>query len=146
MTIVDFLPIVDAILESVGPQELSDNTLLQLRAVFSENLVIAALDLIDRGNIIHYTTPWGHTEYEVLGSTATYSVFLDLGTARIPFYCSCPAFSRIVLAGESAVMCKHVLATRLAKQLSLCTERPSAPDDLADLFCRKMTLPSTFAG
>ena len=100
----------------------SDDTLTTLRAILPEKVLIAALDLIDRGNgiqrlypicaphllsdslVIHYVTPWGHSEYEVLGSTATYTVLLDVPLAPIPYSCACPAFIYSVLTSRTHIM------------------------------------------
>lgn len=104
--------------------------------------------------VIKYSTSWGYCEYEVIGSTSTYSVLLDLPLILIPYHCTCPAFTSVVLESETFVMvgciiqarkywltilikCKHVLAARLAQKMSMCSERPTAPEDLAILFQRQ---------
>ncbi len=99
-----------------------DDTFQKLSYVFPENLIIGALDLLDRGNgehflqnfntlpifiyglVIHYETPWGYSEYEVLGSTDRYSVFVDLHASRIPYSCTCSAFMEFVLLSETHIM------------------------------------------
>lgn len=149
---------------------MSNDTLTTLRTILPEKLVIAALDLIDRGNgiqdyvfiampaypylVTHYVTPWGHSEYEVLGSTATYAVLLDVPVAPIPYSCACPAFIYSVLISRTHVMvcilspsysildfiplqCKHILAVLIARKMDLCIERPTNADDLAAIFLRR---------
>ena len=62
------------------------------------------------GLVIHYETPWGHSEYDVLGSTDSYSVFVDLHASRIPYSCTCSAFMEFVLLSETHIMvciCKY---------------------------------------
>ncbi|KAJ7287584.1 hypothetical protein C8J57DRAFT_1048648, partial [Mycena rebaudengoi] len=68
-----------------------------LQSIFPRNLVLAALDLIDRENVIKYVGPAKNSHYEVLGSTATYHVFLDV-PGPISAYCTCPAFAYLVLS------------------------------------------------
>jgi len=124
--------------------ELSHDSLTKLQTIFPEKLIIAALDLIDRECVIHHTTPWNHTEYAVLGSTATYTVLLDLDAApKVPYSCTCPSFIYAVLLSETHVMCKHLLATFLARKLSLCIERPTDLDRLSALYNSHFTLVET---
>jgi hypothetical protein len=100
----------------------SDELLHKLRCILPENIILAALDIIDcecgefnrnrirvsrhycNTAVIKYTTPHSYPQYEVLGSTATYSVFLDMALAPMPFHCSCPAFSYVVLGSKSHIM------------------------------------------
>lgn len=152
------------------------DSLMKLQIIFPENLIIAALDLIDRGNgrpldarkrkepfnwyffslsVIRHITPWGHNEYEVLGSTATYTILIDLDAApNIPYSCTCPSFIYAVLLSETHIMvrshnlssfwiiifilpcpqCKHLLATFLARKLSLYIERPTDLNDFSTLY------------
>ena len=56
-------------------------------------------------SVIRHITPWDHTEYEVLGSTATYTILLDLDAApKVPYSCTCPSFTYAVLLSETHVM------------------------------------------
>jgi len=124
--------------------ELTYDSLMKLQIIFPESLIIAALDLIDRRSVIRHITPWNHTEYQVLGSTATYTILLDLDTApKVPYSCTCPSFIYAVLLSETHLMCKHLLATFLARKLSLCIERPTDLDDLSTLYNLNFTLAST---
>ena len=162
---------------------------MKLQIIFPENLIIAALDLIDRGSgklplyifhgwevfnctffsVIRRITPWGHTEYQVLGSTATYTILLDLDAApRVPYSCTCPSFIYSVLLSETHIMvcfqnnlqyffcffkyahflisqCKHLLAAFLARNLSLSIERPTDLDDLTTLYNMQFALAETTA-
>ena len=117
--------------------------------------------------MIRHITPWGHTEYEVLGSTATYTILLDLDAApKVPYSCTCPSFIYAVLLSETHLMvcmifflpselmfiilptlsppqCKHLLATFLARKLSLCIERPTDLDHLSDLYNSHFKLAET---
>jgi len=122
--------------------ELSYDSLMKLQTIFPENLIISALDLIDRRNVIRHITPWNHTEYQVLGSSSTtYTILLDLDAApKVPYSCTCPSFISTVLSSETHIMCKHLLATFLARKLSLCIERPTDLDQLSDLYNSHFTL------
>ncbi|XP_006460639.1 hypothetical protein AGABI2DRAFT_70344, partial [Agaricus bisporus var. bisporus H97] len=82
----------------------TDDDLYRLQHAFPEQTVLGALDLIDRGNVLKYTTSWGHTEYEIIGSNGTYLVLLDVSTTGYPYFCSCPAFIHYVLQQKNHVM------------------------------------------
>lgn len=140
MSSFELLMIAEAVITSVKPGVLSDETIQRLRSLFPDTLVLAALDLVDRESVIKYTTPWGRSHYEVLGSTATYTVFPQISPSLTPAmsaYCTCPAFTYAVLISESHMMCKHVLATRLAEQMARCLVRPVSKDDLASIIVRQ---------
>lgn len=83
-----------------------DDALEKLRFFFPETLLLGALDLIDRDSVIVYNTPWGRSQYEVLGSTATYAVFpgLPSGGGHTLAYCTCPAYAYSVLLSETQLM------------------------------------------
>lgn len=135
------LCLADAIIESIVETDtLSDQSIAKLNSIFPETLVVAALDLVDRENIIKYVVSWRQSEYEVLGSTTTYNVLLDLTTAPVPYFCSCPAFAYAVLLCRTHLMCKHVLATRLAVKLSRCIERYVTADSLIELFNKQLSI------
>lgn len=131
------LHIADAVIDSAEFDTPSEELVRKLHCIIPENVILAALDLIDCECVIKYTSPQGYPQYEVLGSTATYSVFLDMALAPMPIYCTCPAFSYVVLGSKSHIMCKHILATRLANKLSLVIERPMTPDDLQLMMARQ---------
>jgi len=134
----EFRTLAETVIASVEPDNLK-HSLEKLRFFFPDTLVLAALDLIDRENVIKYTMPWGRSQYEVLGSTANYTVFPTLfppGSQPLS-YCTCPAFAYSVLLSETHLMCKHVLATLLAQRLSRCIERPMSQDELAAFVLRK---------
>ncbi|KJA27818.1 hypothetical protein HYPSUDRAFT_119750, partial [Hypholoma sublateritium FD-334 SS-4] len=82
----------------------SDDSLLKLRAIFPEKMIVAALDIIDRTNVVYFSTPWGHSEYQVMGSTGSYTVFLDLRNSKVPHSCTCPAFLSSVLMQGAHIM------------------------------------------
>ncbi|KAJ3827321.1 hypothetical protein F5880DRAFT_1474720, partial [Lentinula raphanica] len=118
-------------LETDSSQYLTEDSLLKLHSIFSDTLILAALDLIDQRKVTESSTPWGFVEYEVLGSTATHIVYIGLPKTLMPSYCSCPAFNLTVLETGQSLMCKHVLATRLAIRLGLCVKQQISLDYLA---------------
>ncbi|KAK2467887.1 hypothetical protein APHAL10511_000182 [Amanita phalloides] len=134
----DTVHILKSILDSVKSNELSDDTIEILQSLLPENLILAAFDLVDREKVIQYVTAWGGRFYQVLGSTATYSVYVDMTIAPIPYYCTCPAFAYAVLLSSTHAMCKHVLATYLARQLSRCTDRSIGPDEFLQVIARHL--------
>ncbi|PSR72107.1 hypothetical protein PHLCEN_2v12022 [Hermanssonia centrifuga] len=108
-----------------------DEFLDKLRFFFQDNLLLAALDLVDRDNgavflrmpaicnedspfihlitsVIKFTTAWGYTQYQVLGTTSTYTVFLGAvtvdGNRKTPPYCTCASFAYSVLLSEYQLM------------------------------------------
>ncbi|KAF9227410.1 hypothetical protein BS17DRAFT_464135 [Gyrodon lividus] len=122
--------IVQAVISSIQEDSFEEG-IDKLRALFPDTMIVAALDLVDRDNVLKYRTPWGRCHYEVLGSTAAYSIFPRLGcSTNVSSYCTCPSFAFAVLMSESHLMCKHVLAVCLAEQLSRCVERPISDHDL----------------
>jgi hypothetical protein len=112
----------------------TDEQVLQLNLVFSEDLLLAALDIIDRNSgtffvllgfqtlantstVLKHTTAWGGAHYEVFGSTTSYTVHPHLAVpanSKAPnAYCSCPTFTHTtLLAKEPQLMVrssfKHV--------------------------------------
>ncbi|KAH9839295.1 uncharacterized protein C8Q71DRAFT_505589 [Rhodofomes roseus] len=132
--------LVPTVLESIRPDTFDEDGLEKLRFLFSDTLVLAALDLIDRESVIKYKKPWGGIQYEVYGSTANYTVFPGLpGPSpdnKSSSYCTCPAFAYSVLLSRTQIMCKHLLATLVAERLSKCIERNIQPNDLAALSVR----------
>jgi len=128
----DLVRICEATIESVQPGILSDDSLQKLRIIFPDTLILAALDLVDTQSVIQYVAPWGRTHYEVLGSTSTYTVFPISPTP----YCNCPSFAYAVLMHQSQLMCKHVLATRLALRMSRCVVRKVSRDELTSIIVR----------
>jgi hypothetical protein len=106
----------------------SDEAVEKLGILFSEQLLLAALDLIDRdcgmrkhrlllsvkitsltsrvfsSTVIKYISPWGRSHFSVLGMTGSYAVFPSLHqSCSIPFFCTCPAFSYAVLISHSQI-------------------------------------------
>ncbi|KAI0295841.1 hypothetical protein B0F90DRAFT_1132845 [Multifurca ochricompacta] len=134
MSTINIYSVIRSILDSIEPGNFSDETIEKLGVLFSEQLLLAALDLIDRDCVIKYILPWGSSHFGVLGLTGPYSVFPNLHhSCPIPFFCTCPAFSYAVLISQSQLTCKHVLATLIAERLSKCVVRNTDSDEFISL-------------
>jgi len=117
----------------------TEDLLRQLQFFFPDNLILAALDLIDRECVIRYISPISRTHLQVIGSTTRYNVKLDLPLGSqhsSKFWCSCPAFTFSVLLSETHFMCKHVLASRLAENMDRVVVRKVGFEEWADLVSR----------
>ncbi|KAF8894112.1 hypothetical protein BD779DRAFT_977565 [Infundibulicybe gibba] len=97
MPLKDLSLLASAVLDLIQPGTLSDGALFKLQCVIPEKLLTSALDLIDRENVVKLTTPWGRTEYQILGSAAIHTVILEPRNNYMPSYCSCSAFAHLVL-------------------------------------------------
>ncbi|KAL4254414.1 hypothetical protein ABKN59_003679 [Abortiporus biennis] len=109
------LNLENAAIESLGDPTSTDDLddyFETLQFLFSERLILAAFDLIDRESVIRFKTPWGSHH------------------SPTP-YCTCPAFTYGVLLSGSEIMCKHLLATMIAIKMSRCIERTLSLNDLA---------------
>jgi len=138
MSSVNVYSVFQAILETIDPENLSDEAVEKLGVLFSEQLLLASLDLIDRDCVIKYVSPWGRNHFSVLGMTGSYAVFPSLHqSCSIPFFCTCPAFSYAVLISRSQITCKHVLATLIAQRLSRCVVREMNKAEFVTLLARQ---------
>ncbi|KAH9159846.1 hypothetical protein EDB89DRAFT_1864163 [Lactarius sanguifluus] len=132
----------------------SDEAVEKLGVLFSDQLLLAALDLIDRDvvsayplplyemprslSVIKYVSPWGRHHFSVLGMTDSYTVFPSLHrSCSVPHLCTCPAFAYAVLISQSQMACKHVLATLIAEPLSKCVVREMGKDEFVALLMRQ---------
>ncbi|KAL7421366.1 hypothetical protein Q5752_004251 [Cryptotrichosporon argae] len=74
----DFLELAHALLEAARQDPAGDTALLQLSAVFGPMLV-SALQLIDRREVVRVSLPAGRTVFQVTSSTGKpYTLYLDL--------------------------------------------------------------------
>ncbi|KAI8049254.1 hypothetical protein BDF22DRAFT_700205 [Syncephalis plumigaleata] len=111
-------PTLDAITESILEriaieQTLSESTLLLLHAIF-DRVAIAALDLVDRRQVMERRSSTGRPAYEV-ASSSTHRPYLCLADSA---YCSCASFTHSIIIANQGSMCKHLLAVRLAIALN----------------------------
>ncbi|KAN0135400.1 hypothetical protein V8E53_006679 [Lactarius tabidus] len=139
MSNVNVYSVLHTILETIEPGNLSDETVEKLGVLFSDQLLLAALDLIDRDCVIKYISPWGRHHFSVTGMTDSYTVFPTLHrSCSIPHFCTCPAFAYAVLISQSQLTCKHVLATLIADRLSKCVKREMGKDEFVSLLARQI--------
>jgi len=111
---------------------LSEDDIQKLRQFFPDNLLLAALDLIDRDRVTEHQTTWGRSFYEVYGSTSTYAITLNVVPDR-PHFCTCPSYAFSVLLSEENIMCKHILAVMVARRLNRCVIHRVAEDGFSAL-------------
>ncbi|KAI9594612.1 hypothetical protein BDF19DRAFT_444241 [Syncephalis fuscata] len=93
-------------------QSLTEDTLLLLHSIF-DRVSIAALDLVDRRQIMERQCSAGRCAYEVAGNTR--NRYLCLADES---YCSCASFMHSVIIANQGSMCKHLLAVKLAIALN----------------------------
>lgn len=90
--------------------------------------LLPALDLVDQRNVSLITSPSGRSIYQVIGSSGTpYTCFTT------SHYCSCPAYKYAVLLKDDHVMCKHVLAIKLAQAMKLCKMLEVTDEEMANM-------------
>jgi len=124
------------VFDAIAATGLTDETTQALRAIFDDDLLLAALDLVDHKCVLKYKSPWERTFYWVQStadpSTAT-SIYLLGEQSMIPWSCECPAFVKRMLLGNDFVMCKHILAATLAEKTKTISEQEGTPHDLSQL-------------
>ncbi|KAI5454631.1 Zinc finger SWIM domain-containing protein 7 [Naganishia albida] len=99
----------------------ADSVLLKLHHVFG-TMLVAALQLLDKGSVAQIELPGGRFIYQVSSTSGTpYTVYPAALSIASP-YCPCMAFTTSVLLAAEQLMCKHLLATRLAMALGKCRE------------------------
>ncbi|KAA0203059.1 hypothetical protein HAZT_HAZT007998 [Hyalella azteca] len=107
--------------------ELSHDVLCCLNAVFGKSLM-PALQLIDEKKVTRVTSPSGRWVFRVSGSSGVPYICLP-GSA----YCQCPAYKYTVVLKREAIMCKHVLAARLASEMNEVEVKEVSDLDLVDI-------------
>ncbi|XP_056001848.1 zinc finger SWIM domain-containing protein 7-like [Ostrea edulis] len=93
--------------------KLNDELLSALNFVFQAPL-LPALDILDNRGVTAISCPSGRKVYQVLGTSGT--PYICLPSSK---YCSCPAYRYSVLLKNDHLLCKHVLAIRLAEAMNL---------------------------
>jgi len=139
MSLPEAYVVLNSVLSLIEPNSLPDEAIEQLALLLSEDVVFAALDLIDHNNVIKIVAPWGRTYYEVCSSSSpdSWIVTPNLPSSpTIPAFCTCPAFINAVLIVKSHLMCKHVLAVQIARRLARCVERLASKNEFAAFLAR----------
>ncbi|KAH9046074.1 hypothetical protein EDB84DRAFT_1265590 [Lactarius hengduanensis] len=126
----------------------SDEAVEQLGFPFSDQLLLAVLDLIDRdcgkclfpslNEMLRSTFRHG-VHFSGLGMTDSYTVFPSLHCSYfVPHFCTCPAFAYAVLILHipGCFQCKHILATIIAEHCQ-CAMREVGKDEFVVLLTRR---------
>ncbi|KAF2358420.1 Zinc finger SWIM-type [Trinorchestia longiramus] len=108
--------------------QLSQDILCCLHSVYGKTLM-PALQLIDDRKVTKVTCPSGRWVYRVSGSSGVPYICLP-GSA----YCQCPAYKYSVLLKREAIMCKHVLAAKLATQMVEFEVKAVSDLEMVDIF------------
>ncbi|XP_076032632.1 zinc finger SWIM domain-containing protein 7-like [Oratosquilla oratoria] len=87
-----------------------------------------ALDLIDDNKVTILSSPSGRWIYQVKGSSGTPYICFPNST-----YCQCPAYKFGVLKRQEYIMCKHVIAARLASALSTTKTTEISNEAISDV-------------
>ncbi|TNY18465.1 hypothetical protein DMC30DRAFT_52452 [Rhodotorula diobovata] len=118
--------LVNGALAALSPP-VSDAHLRTLALVVGPSMLTDALDLIDKHLVARITPPAGRPVYQVASSSPagaggdSYTLYPDLPGGG---YCPCAFFSSSVLpANGTAVICKHLLACRIADRLDAWTDK-----------------------
>lgn len=130
--------LLDLVLAEAKPGPLQDGVLQGLRHLVPDTLIIGAFTLIDSNRISLYVSENGRRHYLVEGSgSSLYTVYPDLEASALPL-CTCYAFLHGVLASQNYLLCKHILAVKLATRMDRITEQPILEDNLANLISLQM--------
>ncbi len=106
---------------------ISDDLMSALHFLFHQTLP-QALDLVVRKHVSHCVCPSGRELYRVQGSgQRTYTCLVSSN------YCSCPSFVYTVLVREDSLVCKHMLAVQLAREMAAAQEVVVSDEEYADL-------------
>jgi SWIM zinc finger len=131
-----------------------DEAVEKLGVLFSEQLLLAALDLIDRDcgkshnhsaefiylflQVVNYISPWGRSHTCVLGMTGSYTVFPSLHrSSSMPSFCTCPAFAYTVLISHSQIVVR--VPARFNPSSSFERYLPQCKHVLATLIAQRLS-------
>lgn len=107
--------------------QISDEHLLGLKFIFGPT-ALYALDLVDQRSVTHVTSPSGRSTFQVTGSSGKlYTCY------KACHYCSCPAFTFLVLRRNDSMLCKHILAIYLCQALGVCQEITVSDKQMIDI-------------
>ncbi|KAK3871945.1 hypothetical protein Pcinc_022943 [Petrolisthes cinctipes] len=128
----DVSAVVAGLLQVVEEQQKSSGTispevLRSLNLVHSHSLT-NALDLIDGNKVTKVVSTSGRWVYQVIGSSGTPYVCFPHSV-----FCQCPAFKFSVLKKRESVICKHVLAARLATAMGVTEEKFVSNEYIVDV-------------
>ncbi|XP_053214454.1 zinc finger SWIM domain-containing protein 7-like [Panonychus citri] len=110
-----------------GDNKLSDDYLTQLVYLFGDDL-INALTLIDDKRIYLVRSDSGRQVFKVLSQDKP----IHYICYKNAYYCTCLAFKHKVISSDS-IMCKHLIATRIADAMGLIEIENINDQQMADL-------------
>ncbi|KAH8090753.1 hypothetical protein HD553DRAFT_14787 [Filobasidium floriforme] len=127
-----YAQVVETALDRINNDCPTDDDLSALSFIFGP-MLMPALTLVDRGDVNKISLPNGRQLYRVTGTKGkSYTVYpADVRQANA--YCPCAAFTYSCLVAEQQLMCKHVLAVRIAEKTGRCKAIVSGRDGVADL-------------
>ncbi|KZT42490.1 hypothetical protein SISSUDRAFT_1058576 [Sistotremastrum suecicum HHB10207 ss-3] len=115
-------------------KELDDEHVQTLRAFVSDNVLLAAFDIVDKSFVNKLNLPGGRSMFEVQGATSAYIVTLGIESlSPCPASCTCPSFIHLTFSTGPTVMCKHILAVLIGQSMSRLTEKGLDLDELCAL-------------
>lgn len=141
MASTSHLLLLNAVLSSVAPKsQLSVSTIESISLLVGSSTMLAALDLLDCAGVARIKKPNGGLIYQITGSNGVYTLYplLDDSQRR---YCPCPAFATTVLADDSAIICKHLLALKIGLRLDCLLEKEFDLKWIAGFATQYMALP-----
>ena len=112
---------------SDGERTINSDDLLALNNLCGQ-MVLQALDLVDKSSIKLSSCPSGRKVYEVLGSSK--STYVCLTTSN---FCSCLSFQYSVLMRGDSLMCKHLLAVHIADAVGMVTQQTVSDQDMSEM-------------
>eukprot|EP00035_Acanthoeca_spectabilis_P028491 m.470945 g.470945 ORF g.470945 m.470945 type:complete len:169 (+) comp30436_c0_seq1:203-709(+) len=120
----------DTVIQSfAGAEEVTEDQLSQLAFLHGHTTLLSALDLVDRRAVTVYTSPSAPPVYTVLGSQS--KEYLCLPSTN---FCDCEAYRYKVLKADQ-LMCKHVLAVRIAVAANMVTATQVDDSSVPELVC-----------
>ncbi|GHJ85666.1 hypothetical protein NliqN6_2068 [Naganishia liquefaciens] len=110
----------------------ADAVLLKLYHVFG-TMLASALQLVDKGSVARISLPGNRHIYQVSSTSGAPYTVLPASLAEGRPYCPCVAFMQSVLLASEQLMCKHILAARLAMALGKTRDTAVSANAVAEL-------------
>lgn len=114
---------------------LSDNLLSAFYSIFQQPLLYA-LDLVDKNHVKRFVCPAGRELFQVQASTGN-RLYVCLVSSN---YCNCPSFMYSVVLREDSLMCKHVLAVKIARAMGRVISNDISDEEFAELLSSDETI------
>nr|XP_022335427.1 zinc finger SWIM domain-containing protein 7-like [Crassostrea virginica] len=126
------ITVAEQLLEDAGTAytttgAVSDEILSALNFVFKAPL-LPALVIVDHRDVTTITCPSGRKIHQVVGSSGTPYICLPSS-----YYCSCPSYRYSVLLRDEHLMCKHVIAMKLAVGMGVSKQQEVTDQEMTTL-------------